>query len=226
LFDKTAFSAGDFRSPRATAFAMLGADYRLSAEPDNGAAQAMLSNGAEFLLDRLVQTRRDDWPWFESVLAYDNCRMPEAMIRAGLRLGCTEFIASGLETLEWILDLQTSPSGCFRPVGSESFGRAFTAPCPFDQQPVEAWAAIDGARAAFDATQNRRWLAHANRAYRWFYGANDRGIAVANPHTGTCHDGINPRGLNLNEGAESVLAYQLAHCAINDLMAKADSIKR
>jgi hypothetical protein len=38
--------------------------------------------------------------------------------------------------------------------------------------------------------------------------------------TGSCHDGINPRGLNLNEGAESVLAYQLATCALRDLLAK------
>ncbi len=84
------------------------------------------------------------------------------------------------------------------------------APRPFDQQPVEAWAAIDGASAAFDATGDACWLAHANRAFAWFAGANDRGVAVADPLTGSCHDGINPRGLNLNEGAESVLAYQLA----------------
>jgi hypothetical protein len=226
LFDKTAFSARDFGSPRATAFAMLGADYLLASDADDEAAHAILSNGAEFLLARLAETRRANWPWFESVLAYDNCRMPEAIIRAGLRLDCADFTACGLETMGWILDLQTSRSGCFRPVGSDSFGYEFAAPRPFDQQPVEAWAAIDGASAAFDATQNPEWLDHAKRAYRWFSGANDRGIAVADPLSGTCHDGINPRGLNLNEGAESVLAYQLARCSIKGLMAKADTIRR
>ena len=159
---------------------------------------------------------------FESVLAYDNCRMPEAMIRAGLRLDRPDFTRCGIETLGWILDLQTSPSGCFRPVGSDSFGNEFTAPSPFDQQPVEAWAAIDGASAAFDASRDTLWLAHANRAYHWFSGGNDRGVTVADSLTGSCHDGINPRGLNMNEGAESVLAYQLAHYAIKGLLAKAD----
>ena len=222
LFNRTAFSARDFGSPRATAFAMLGANYLLSADADDEAAHAILLNGAEFLLLRLAETRRDDWPWFESVLAYDNCRMPEAMIRAGLRLDRPDFTRCGIETLGWILDLQISPSGCFRPVGSDSFGREFTAPSPFDQQPVEAWAAIDGASAAFDASRDTLWLAHANRAYRWFSGGNDRGVAVADSLTGSCHDGINPRGLNMNEGAESVLAYQLAHYAIKGLLAKAD----
>jgi hypothetical protein len=222
LFNRTAFSARDFGSPRATAFAMLGANYLLAADADDEAAHAILSNGAEFLLSRVAETRRANWPWFESVLAYDNCRMPEAMIRAGLRLDRPDFTRCGIETLGWILDLQISPSGCFRPVGSDSFGSEFTAPTPFDQQPVEAWAVIDGASAAFDASRDPLWLAHANRAYRWFSGGNDRGVTVANSLTGSCHDGINPRGLNMNEGAESVLAYQLAHYAIKSLLAKAD----
>jgi hypothetical protein len=224
LFDKTAFSARDFGSPRATAFAMLGADYVLATDADDKAAHAILYNGAGLLSARLAATRRADWPWFESVLAYDNCRMPEAMIRAGLRLDRPDFTKLGIETMGWILDLQSSPSGCFRPVGSDSFGHEFTDLRPFDQQPVEAWAAVDGASAAFDATQDSRWLEQAHRAYDWFSGANDRGVAVADPLTGSCHDGINPRGLNLNEGAESVLAYQLASCAIKGLMVKVNII--
>src|SRR3546814_4517432 len=90
-------------------------------------------------------------------------------------------------------------------------------PRPFDQQPVEAWAAIDAAAAAYDLTGDAIWLAHAQRAFRWFSGANDRGLAVADPLTGTCRDGINRRGLNLNEGAESVLAYQHACLALRAL---------
>ena len=221
LFDQTAFCVNGFGSPRAKAFAILGADSVLASDGDDKVAQAILSDGAEFLLSRQKETRCADWPWFESVLAYDNCRMPEAMIRAGLRLDRPDVIACGIETLSWILDVQTSQGGHFRPVGSESFGHEYCAPRPFDQQPVEAWAAVDGASAAFDATHDPRWLAHANCAYAWFAGRNDRGVAVADPVTGSCHDGINPRGLNLNEGAESVLAWQLATCSIKSLLAKA-----
>ena len=226
LFHQTAFSARDFGSPRATAFAVLGADYALASHADDAAALAILSSGAEFLDARLAATRRADWPWFESVLAYDNCRMPEAMIRAGLRLNRADFTQSGIEAMDWILNLQISPSGTFRPVGSDSFGHEFSAPRPFDQQPVEAWAAIDGASAAFEATQDACWLSYAERAYEWFSGGNDRGIAVADPTSGSCRDGINPRGLNLNEGAESVLSYQLARCAIESLMVKADTNRK
>ena len=121
--------------------------------------------------------------------------------------------------------MQISPAGHFRPIGSDSFGHEYSAPRLFDQQPVEAWAAIDGAAAAYDVSRDPRWLAHVNRAYAWFSGANDRGVVLANPLTGSCHDGINPRGLNLNEGAESVLAWQLATYAIIKLMAKAGAFQ-
>lgn len=220
LFDRTVGSARDFGSPRATAFAMLGADYVLASQPGHDTARTILSDGADFLLARLSSTRRSDWPWFESVLAYDNCRIPEAMIRAGLRLERPDVTQCGLETLNWILDIQTSPSGYFRPIGSDSFGHEYAPPLPFDQQPVEAWAAIDGASAAYDATGEGHWLGHASRAYDWFTGKNDRGVAIGDSLTGSCRDGINPRGLNLNEGAESVLSYQLAHSALTNLMAK------
>ena len=224
LFEQTAFSAKDFGSPRAAAFAMLGSDYVLATDANDDAAWDILTSGADFLMARLAASRRADWPWFESVLAYDNCRMPEALIRAGLRLDRPELTQCGIETLRWVLDLQISPLGHFRPVGSDSFGHEYAKPRPYDQQPVEAWAAIDGASAAYDATGDGVWLSHASRAYDWFAGANDRGVAVADPTTGSCYDGINPRGLNMNEGAESVLSYQLAHCSMRKLMAKVGAL--
>ena len=220
LFEHTVRSANGFNSPRATGFAMLGADYLLRTDPRHETATILLTEGADRLLALFSQVRRADWPWFETVLAYDNCRLPEAMIRAGMRLDRADVIACGIEALGWIIDQQISASGHFRPVGSESFGHEREAPRPFDQQPVEIWAAIDACAAAFEMTGDPIWLSHARLAYDWFAGGNDRGIAVGEPLSGTCHDGINPRGLNLNEGAESVLAYQLATCAMRDIFWK------
>jgi hypothetical protein len=143
------------------------------------------------------------------------------MLRAGVRLERADVTACGVETLRWINDAQISPHGHYRPVGSDSFGHAHELPRPFDQQPLEIWAAIDAASAAYDVTGDDIWLAHARRAYDWFSGRNDRGVIVGDPLTGSSKDGINPRGLNLNEGAESVLAYQHATYTIRDFIRKA-----
>lgn len=221
LFERTAASALAFQSPRAIAFAILGADYVLGTEAEHALASQIIEQGADRLLALHAAIARPDWRWFEDVLAYDNGRLPEAMVRAGVRLGRADVTACGIDTLRWLNDLQTAPRGHFRPVGSDSFGRAYALPRPFDQQPVEIWAMIDAASAAYDVTGDSIWLGHARRAYDWFAGRNDRGVAVADPLSGTSRDGINPRGVNLNEGAESVLAYQHATYAIRDFAARA-----
>lgn len=221
LFDRTSSSALSFGSPRATAFAMLGAVNILAVDKQNDIAQAILTRGAGQLLALFNQARRPGWAWFEDVLAYDNCRLSEAMIRAGIYMDRPDISACGLETLRWVMDVQTAKAGHFRPVGSDSFGLPYMMPRPFDQQPVEIWAAIDAASAAYDLTGDQNWLIHARRAFDWFSGANDRGVTVADPVTGTCQDGINPHGCNLNEGAESVLAYQHATFAIRDFIDRA-----
>lgn len=220
LFADTAASALDFQSPRAIAFAMLGAVSLAKAQPRHPLADAIVQQGAERLKQLHAAIARPGWNWFEDVLAYDNCRLPEAMLRAGAHLGDDETIACGLETLDWVMEIQTAPQGHFRPVGSNSFGQSYALPKAFDQQPVEIWSAIDAASAAWGVTRDPQWLVHARCAYDWFGGHNDRSAVIGDPVTGTSRDGINPRGPNLNEGAESVLAYQHSYYALQELMTK------
>ena len=214
LFDETASLAFDLGSPRSWSFAMLGAAAMVEAHPQHEPSVSILTRFGEQLVALLDSTRRPEWRWFEIVLAYDNARLPEALIRAGLVLGRADFRRVGLETLEWIVAQQISPEGRFRPVGSESFGREFAAPLPFDQQPLEAVATIDACAAAFAATGDLRWVEEGQRAYRWFLGANDMDVPLASVMDGGCFDGLMPGGLNRNQGAESILALQLGSCAI------------
>jgi len=209
LFEDAAAGLIDLSFPRATAFCILGAAALGSAR-----FHAMAETFADRLA-RLVSTEaRPGWTWFEPVLAYDNCRLPEALLRAGLMLERNDLIDIGLETLTWISTLQTAPEGHFRAVGSESFGHAYREPARFDQQPLEAQATVEACAAAFAATKDAAWIAQARTAYAWFHGANDGGVALADPASGECYDGLTRTGPNLNRGAESVLAYQLADCAM------------
>ncbi len=221
LFNESAGIAFEFQSPRSWAFAALGALEVLKVDADNDQAKAVVTRAVEVFKRRLADATATDWLWYESVLAYDNCRLPEALIRCGLYQGDSDALEKAMATLRWITAQQTTAAGLFRPVGSETFGREYTDALPFDQQPVEAWAAIDAADAAFDATGDLYWVEEANRAYQWFFGANDRGVAIADAHNGTCRDGIIARGVNENEGAESTLALHLADCTFRNLLAKA-----
>jgi glycosyltransferase involved in cell wall biosynthesis len=216
-FDEVLPSLDTIDSPRALAFSMLGAAALVRSDGGHAGAEALLKRGAQVLERLLAESRRPDWAWFEAVLAYDNPRLPQALIEAGQVLGRSEWTALGLSTLAWICDRQTSPAGLFRPVGSEGFGRSYEQ-MPFDQQPLEAQAAIEACLAASRAEADTRWHRHGEVAYRWFFGANDRGAVLVDLATGRCRDGVTPRGANLNCGAESILAFQLGHCALQHLL--------
>ncbi len=221
MFDLTASIALDLGSLRAQAFAMLGAAAMLEAKPGHELSRTILQRFPDVHLELLADTRRPEWQWFEIVLAYDNARLPEALIRAGGALGRDDLVQCGLQTLDWICSKQTSPEGRFRAVGTESFGRPYAEPLQFDQQPLEAQATVDACLAAYRATGDKRWLDEAQRAYGWFLGANDLDLPLASPADGGCYDGLMPTGLNRNQGAESILALQLANCAISGLSQQA-----
>ena len=197
------------RSPRTVAFTMLGAAARLRREPQHDLSRDVLAEGASYLADLLAEKRTRDWPWFETRLGYDNPRLSQALIEAGELLDNSGWVAAGLATARWLAELQTAADGIFRPVGSDGLGRDREV-LPFDQQPLEAQASIECARAAFRAGRDRFWISHADSAWRWFFGANDRGAVLADLATGRCRDGVNPRGRNENCGAESILALHLS----------------
>lgn len=199
----------DLQSPRTIAFVMLGAAARLRRDPGHGPSRQVLTRGAECLAALHAGYHGENWNWFEHRLGYDNPRLPQALIEAGGLLGNDEWLALGLGTARWLAELQTSPAGLFRPVGSNGFGRDHEV-LPFDQQPLEAQAAIECARAAHAATRDSFWIAHAETAWRWFFGANDRGAVLGDLATGRCRDGVSPQGRNENCGAESILALHLS----------------
>jgi len=217
LFDQVAPHALELGSPRTWAFALLGADAVLEVHPGHGVASRLVRHFGAKLAQRLADARRDDWVWFESVLGYDNARLPEALIRAGARTGNQDWIAQGVAAFDWLETVHGGPDGDFRAVGTESFGREYAPALRFDQQPLEAWATIDAALSTLRITGDPRWRTVAIRAYRWYLGANDIGMPVASISDGGCFDGLMRDRVNLNQGAESVLAFQFACCAMASL---------
>lgn len=206
LFEESAPHLAALHSPRAAAIAALGA-AEFSEHP---LAAPLMRHSAEQLTKLHGQASRAGWDWFEPVLAYDNARLPEALIRSGQALGDSRPVELGLRTLEWLIGRQTGPRSKFRPIGSNGFGRPYQPPLAFDQQPLEAAATIAAASAAFEATGERRWHDVARQVFGWFFGDNDAGVPIADPSDGSCCDGLMATGINRNQGAESILSLHLA----------------
>jgi hypothetical protein len=175
-------------------------------DPFANRVRGLLADKLMFLLS--AKTTKD-WLWFEDVLAYDNARLPQALILTGLATRTPRYVEAGRQSLRWLMSLQTAPSGCFRPVGTKSFGKVRQRPEAFDQQPVEAAATISACLSAWQVDRGAAWRAGAMRAFDWFLGENDLQTTLVDSDTGSCLDGLHPDRPNENKGAESALSYLL-----------------
>ena len=198
-----------FGSPRAWAFTLLGLDAYCSAMPADDFAADMRTRLADRLLLLLKRVETPEWIWFEENLAYDNARFCEALISVGSATGTSIYITAGLRSLTWLTGRQKSPTGLFRPVGTESFHDVRATGTSFDQQPIEAAATIAACLAAQRLTEDPRWTSEAHCAFAWFLGGNDLWQPVVDILTGSCRDGLHPDRRNENRGGESVLSYLL-----------------
>jgi glycosyltransferase involved in cell wall biosynthesis len=210
LFTRALPAALAFTHPRPAAFALLGLHEYLQRFAGDRLAQRVRATLAASLLARYAAGRADDWRWFGPELTYDNAVLPHALLLSGSALDHAEIREAGLEALAWLAARQTNEAGHFAPVGCHGFARRGEPAARFDQQPLEAHAMALAALDAWRITGSASWLAEAHRAFDWFLGRNDLGLALYDPVTGGCHDGLLVDRVNQNQGAESTLAYLLA----------------
>jgi hypothetical protein len=65
----------------------------------------------------------------------------------------------------------------------------------------------DAALAAQSLLGEEKYLAAFRRAHAWFHGKNSLRQPLVDVWCGACFDGLQPSGVNRNQGAESTLAY-------------------
>lgn len=217
LFVEALSPVESFRSPRAWAFTLLGLNSYCAVAPDDLHAQAVRHFLADKLMAALMAVDTPGWTWFEEGLAYDNARLPQALMLTGMATQTPVYVDAGLRSLRWLMTQQAASTGHFRPVGTDSFGEQRQHPRGFDQQPLEATATIAACLAAWRAEGDAEWKAIATNVFAWFLGSNDLSVALVDLHTGSCRDGLHPDRANENRGGESVLSYLLGLADIRQL---------
>lgn len=188
-------------------------------EPLRQEYTAILEQAADKLAATYQQTAGKSWPWFENILSYSCGLLPAALFQAYAVVPKPVYRKVGEASLSFLAQ-ETTRGGIFRPIGNRGWYRRGGQKAEYDQQPVEGWAMTLAAVAAYDVTQNSGWLTLADIGERWFLGQNDLGIALYDPRTGGCADGLYPEGISENQGAESTLAYILTRSLQEGVRAK------
>ncbi|NUP46018.1 MAG: glycosyltransferase [Catenulispora sp.] len=197
---------------RTTAYGVLGLVRVPEPTPE-------LDLGVARLDAALTANATDDWPWFEDELTYDNARLPQALLAGGERAGDPAVVQRALTALDWYLAQvglgADNPDGHLRLVGN--LWRHKGRPSPAyegDEQPIDAAAVVEACVEAWRVTGREGYARQARRAFAWFLGANRLGTPLYDASSGGGRDGLRETDANLNQGAESTLAYYQALLAL------------
>ncbi len=199
--------------PKGMAYSILGMSDYLKRFPDAGDIRGELETAAAGLVTQYEENSYPDWRWFEEILTYDNAVLPHALFVAASTLGDKKCRKVAEKTCDFLL-ANTFNGDHFSFVGCHGWYERGRPKATFDQQPIEAASTVLMLRAAYDCTGDDRFLPLQRKAFDWFLGANDLGIAVYDSSSKGCCDGLTPDGINTNQGAESTLSFLLSLLAI------------
>ncbi len=199
---------------RTAAYAALGL-ARVDTDRLDPPAALLLDRSLEQLAAAYRDTASPGWRWFEDELAYDNARLAHALIAGGAAAGREDYVATGLEALRWLGDECGLGHGSLRLPGHLGRRRGEPAPGEGDEQPLDASALVEAEAAAFAVTGDPEHGERAQRAFSWFLGRNHLGCPLYDFATGGCSDGLGAETANVNEGAESTLAFHRARLALD-----------
>jgi hypothetical protein len=178
------------------------------------ATRTALEHSCATLLRALDGNADGDWQWFEPMLSWGNARLPEALLRGAIALREEHMAEAGLRSLSFLAHI-TQPDDRFVPIGNRGWYERGKERAIYDQQPIEACTMVDLWLAAARLTDKLEYESKALTAFSWFLGLNTNRVALVEPDSGGCRDGLEQTRINQNMGAESTLSYLHAHAAIS-----------
>lgn len=204
--------------PRALAFSLIGIHAYLEVLNGDAAVRRLREVTAKKLYDHFRGKSDKEWPWYEDEVTYANARIPHALLLSGQWIPDDKMWKKGIDLLQWLLDRQTSPQGHLSIIGNKGWMKRDRERAHFDQQPIEAMTLLDACAEVYRSTGEEKWLNEATRCLNWFLGDNDLHVPLNDFITGGCFDGLQTKGVNANQGAESSLAWLISILTIFEIM--------
>lgn len=198
---------------RGLANTIIGLSYYLQAHPYNDGLVAQLKELTQPLIEVYESNKGENWYWFEDKLSYDNAILPLALLHSAQITGNERVMEIAYESIDF-LDSLTLSKGYLSPVGSDGWYYRNGNMAIFDQQAIESMAMVLMYFKAYDVSGEKQFLSKMYLCYQWFLGENTLRLPLYDHETKGCCDGLQPGGLNRNQGAESTLAYFISHLLV------------
>lgn len=214
LFLKSAPHFSKLTHLRGIANTVIGLEKYLEAHPYDGHIKEQM-NMLIVPLKAAYQTHRNDkWHWFEEKMTYDNGILPLALLCHYQVTKDEESLSMALESMAF-LSKHTISDGYLNPVGNDGWlFKEGGQMALYDQQAIETMAMVLMYFKAYEITLDLGYIKQMYLCYQWFLGENSLKLPLYDHETKGCGDGLQPHGVNRNQGAESTLAYWISHLIV------------
>ena len=220
-------------------------DYDL--KTGNRDVKRIIETLAENLAEKFHENKEDGegWMWFSDKMTYCNPKLPHPMISAGYALKNRGILDIGKSSLDFLISESFDERGIFHAIGNNGWYPKDGEPAKYDQQTVEAGDMVEACVDAYKIlglskkaklnsqlfrssspkplhkTESfgdyEKYKEYARKAFEWFNGRNIAGKSMLDSVTGGVYDAITEKGINTNQGAESILSYLLAATKLEEL---------
>ena len=222
LFDRSVKHVKN-QYPRGMAYSIIGMSDYLQQFPGASDIKRQLETAANHLVELFEKNQKPNWQWFEDQLTYDNAILPHALFVAGYELANQKYLDTATKASDFLIET-TFTQNHFTFIGCNGWYKVGHDRASFDQQPLEAASTVMMLNAAYNATNNPRYITLQKKAFDWFLGENDLQIPIYDFRTKGCCDGLSAGGVNINQGAESTISFTLALLTILESFSIADKI--
>lgn len=194
--------------PRAVAYALLAVckcKTELKAEKE---ALVIISRLADILSNYYKRNHDRKWQWFEDSVTYCNGIIPHALFAAYEETGNKRLLKTAYESISFLNSILFR-DGYLNIIGNQGWYQKGKSIPLFDQQPVDAASIAFACWEAYKVLGKNEFKDLAYLAHQWFRGQNIHGLHLYDSGSGACHDALTFEGVNLNQGAESLLSLLL-----------------
>jgi uncharacterized protein YyaL (SSP411 family) len=149
-------------------------------------------------------------------LTYANGILPLALFQAYRLTHNKKYLSIAKKTLSF-LENTYFQEDYLQLVGNARWRTKSESGALFDEQPIDAMAAILLFREAYLVLGNVHYLERMRQSFDWFLGKNRLGKPLFDFESKGCRDGLMEEDVNVNQGAESTLSFLISLMAVTDV---------
>lgn len=209
MFRKTLTYFENLQDKRGLANSIIGIVYYLKAFPYESKLEEILRKLLSKLNNAYILSSTTKWQWFEDKISYDNAILPLAMLIGGTFIDQADYIETAIKSTHF-LEKHSYRNNHLSLIGNENWFCKGKEKSQFAQQPLDAMAMVLLYKSLFSLTGDKKYLSKLKISFSWFLGNNDLYISLYDQQSKGCVDGLYKDQVNLNQGAESLIAWQIA----------------